>query len=245
VEVYRHAEADPALDVAVSHALLERARDGEESFRLWRPLAPALSLGRLDLRSSRVGELVALARDAGVEPVRRLAGGHAATLDSGCLCLGWALPVRRLEEASVRYRLVGELIVAALGELGVAARLGEVPGEWCPGAWSVQGPNGKLAGLAQRVVKGAAWCEALLVLERPAALLRLGRRAHELLGLPWDDRAQGALATLVPGERDLHGALADAFARALEPRWAPLEDRPLPAPVRARAVELRDEHRCP
>jgi hypothetical protein len=34
----------------------------------------------------------------------------------------------------------------------------------------VQGPNGKLAGLAQRVIADGAWCEALIVIACPPAL---------------------------------------------------------------------------
>ena len=187
--------------------------------------------------------MLTLARAAGAAPVRRLAGGHAATLDSGSLCLGWAQPHPRLEESSARYELIAGAIVEALGALGVASTLGESAGEWCPGAWSVQGPSGKLAGLAQRVVSGGAWCETLIVIDAAPELRRLARRVHEVLDLDWSDSAQGELAELLPDTPDLHAALAAALSAALERRLPIVERRPLPADVHDDAVALAGEHR--
>jgi octanoyl-[GcvH]:protein N-octanoyltransferase len=230
--------------VAVSHALLNRsAQDGLGSLRLWRPLSPALSVGRLDVRHPRLAQVLELASAAGVAPVRRLAGGHAATVDSGSLCLGWAQPHPRLEESGARYELIAETIVDALGALDVEGSLGESAGEWCPGAWSVQGPSGKLAGLAQRVVSGSAWCEALIVIEAAPELRALARQVHRVLGLEWSDCAQGELAELLPGAQDLHAALTDSLTSALAERLGPVERRPLPAAVYDDAVALALEHR--
>jgi octanoyl-[GcvH]:protein N-octanoyltransferase len=230
--------------VAVSQALLNRSvATGLGSLRLWRPPTPALSVGRLDARHPRLAEVLALAHDAGVTPVRRLAGGHAATLDSGSLCLGWAQPHPRLEESGTRYELIAEAIVEALTALGVASSLGESPGEWCPGAWSVQGPSGKLAGLAQRVISGGAWCEALIVIDAAPKLRGLARQVHEVLDLEWNDSAQGELAELLPGVPDLHAALADALAAALGERFGPVKPGPLPAEAEGEALALAGEHR--
>jgi lipoate-protein ligase A len=230
--------------VAVSHALLDRsAKDGLGSLRLWRPPTPALSVGRLDARHPRLAEVVALARGAGVTPVRRLAGGHAATFDSGSLCLGWAQPHPRLEESGARYQLIAEAIVEALTALGVESSLGESPGEWCPGAWSVQGPSGKLAGLAQRVISGGAWCEALIVIDVAPELRALARQVHEVLELEWSDSAQGELAGLLPGAPDLHAALANTLAAALAEPFGPVNPGPLPADAYDAALALAAEHR--
>jgi octanoyl-[GcvH]:protein N-octanoyltransferase len=202
-----------------------------------------LSVGRLDLRNSRAQDVLALARAAGATPVKRLAGGRAATLDGGCLCLGWAQPHPVLEESSSRYELIATAIVEALAELGVRGSLAESPGEWCPGAWSVQGPAGKLAGLAQRVIGGGAWCEALIVIERDDRLTSLARRVHAALGLEWREQAQGELAALLPVRPDLHAALADALVSVLGRTWPAIERRPLPPAVNERAHELAPEHR--
>jgi octanoyl-[GcvH]:protein N-octanoyltransferase len=189
--------------------------------------------------------VLALARAAAVTPVRRLAGGHAATLDSGCLCLGWAQPQPRLEESGTRYELIAEAIVQALAALGVQSSLGESPGEWCPGAWSVQGASGKLAGLAQRVISRGAWCEALIVIEATPELRSLARQVHEVLGLEWSESAQGELAGLLPDAADPHAALIDALTEALADRFGFVTQGPLPAEVHDEAIALVVEHRFP
>jgi octanoyl-[GcvH]:protein N-octanoyltransferase len=211
--------------------------------RLWRPLAPAISVGRLDLRDRRASEVLELAGAAGVPAVKRLAGGRAATLDAGCLCLGWAQPNPRMQESGQRYELFAEAILEALTELGVGASLSEALGEWCPGAWSVQGSSGKLAGLAQRVISGGAWCEALIVVDRHPELTALARQVHAALDLPWTDGAQGELSALVPAEPDLPARLSDVLVAALQRRWSSLERAPLPASVLGGAGELASEHR--
>ena len=38
---------------------------------------------------------------------------------------------------TVRYRLFGSMFAQALREVGVDARVGEIPGEYCPGEYSV------------------------------------------------------------------------------------------------------------
>lgn len=243
MELLREAEEDPALDVAVSHALLERAaREKVACVRLWRPRRPALSLGRLDLREPAAQRVARLAERSGVTPVRRLAGGRAAVLDDGCLCIGWAEPEPRLEESGERYRRAAEVVEEALAALGVAAVREELEGEWCPGAWSVRGASGKLAGLAQRVITGAAWCEALIVVRRSGAHRPLAQEVHRLLGIPWRAAAQGTLAEELPLRGDLHGDLTAELLHVLTRREGELLERPLPEDVLARARELAPEH---
>lgn len=230
--------------MAVSHALLRRAAtDGIASVRVWRPLAPALSVGRLDARDPRLPDVLELAHGAGVPAVRRLAGGRAAALHAGCLCLGWAQPQPRLEESGARYQLIAAAIIEAFAALGADTALGEINGEWCPGAWSVQGPSGKLAGLAQRVIAGGAWCEALIVIDAAPELRELARQVHAVLGLEWSDSAQGELRPLVDQAADVHAKAATALARALEDKLGPLEHARLPQPAVGRARELAPGHR--
>ena len=69
----------PALDIALSNALLARVARGElgPTVRLYRP-GPTLAFGRLDALRPGFAEAGEAARDAGFEPIVRLAGGHAA-----------------------------------------------------------------------------------------------------------------------------------------------------------------------
>ena len=107
-------------------------------------------------------------------------------------------------------------IVAALRALGVDARVGEVPGEYCPGAWSV---NARGAGEARG--------------DRPAAdLRRRARRAacrgrrlgaaarrsscpvYEALELDWDPATAGAVEDEVGGSSTSNESRRRSLARA-------------------------------
>lgn len=221
------------------------ARDRSPCVRLWHPQRAALSLGRLDLTRPGVERAAGLARAAGAAPVRRLSGGRAAVVDEGCLCLGWAQPQSRLEEATGRYRLLAGVLVEAMSALGVPAVCDELEGEWCPGAWSVRGAGGKLAGLAQRSVRGAAWCEALIVIRPNHARRALAEEVHRALEIPWREDAQGAVADELPDGGDVHAALAAAIERTLARRFPDLDRAPADPRVERRARELELEHRWP
>lgn len=129
----------PVLDTAVSHALLRRVARGDapESLRLYRP-DDALLFSSLDARRPGFARALELARESGFEPVVRLAGGHAAAFLSESIAFAWATPDA---DAALRIRprfarLAG-WVVAALGRLGLDARVGELEGEYCPGEFSV------------------------------------------------------------------------------------------------------------
>src|SRR5690606_18601198 len=128
-----------------------------ETLRLYRP-DDVVAFSGLDAASAGFAEAVAAARAAGFGAALRLAGGRAAVFHSGTLAFAWAVPVADLRRGiQERFDAVSELIAAALRRLGVDARVGEVPGEYCPGAHSVNARGRvKLMGVGQRVVRGAA-----------------------------------------------------------------------------------------
>lgn len=228
------APPDAALDVAISHALLEQATRGTEALRVWTP-PPAVSFGRLDLLSPGHEAAIAAAWAAGLTPVRRLAGGRAAAIGAGTVCVGWAQPSPEIAGMQERYETLAGVVVGALARAGVPARVGELSGEWCPGSWSVIVGDAKAGGLAQRVVRGGAWAEAVIVVAGAGALAGALDQVHQALGLPWDP------ATL----SDLPGISADqvrdALIAELEGR-RPLIRSALPPGVLGRAAELRADH---
>jgi octanoyl-[GcvH]:protein N-octanoyltransferase len=228
------APPDAALDVAISHALLEQATRGVESLRVWTP-PPALSFGRLDLLSPRIQAAIAAARAAGLEPVRRLAGGRAAAIGPGTVCVGWAYPSPEMTGMQDRYETVAGLVVSALARAGVQAWVGELPGEWCPGSWSVLAGGAKAGGLAQRVVRGAAWAEAVIVVAGARALADALGRVQAALGVEWDADTLSDLPGTTPAQ------LSAALVAELEARHHPRR-APLPPEILDRAAQLRAEH---
>jgi lipoate-protein ligase A len=96
-----------------------------------------------------------------------------------------------------------------LAALGTPVEVGELPGEFCPGAWSLHAGGVKLAGIAQRVTRGAAFTEAFLMVsgsERSRAVLV---PVYEALGLELDPSTVGS--SDVPVE-DAFAAVVDSFS---------------------------------
>ena len=186
----------PAFGTAVSRALLTRVAGGElsPSLRLHRP-GPTLAFSRQDAASRGYRAAVRAAREAGFEPVLRLAGGRAAVYHHGTLACSWAVP-DRLPAARTfeRFRELASLLAGALQRLGVDARVGEVPGEYCPGAWSVNARGQrKLVGIGQRIVAGAAHRGAVIVVSGSGAIRDVLLPVYEALGLEWNPETVGSV----------------------------------------------------
>ncbi|HSD82196.1 MAG TPA: hypothetical protein VLB47_16125 [Solirubrobacteraceae bacterium] len=233
----------PAFDMAVTHALLRRVAAGElpALVRVFRP-GPTVAFGRLDALAPGFAAAAAAARAHGAEPVLRLGGGHAAAYGPSAVLVEAVVPQRAIAEGlRERFATGAGWIVAALADVGVAAQVGELPGEYCAGAWSVHGGGTKLAGLAQRSVRGAALLTGFVVVDGAPALRALLADVYAALELEWDPRTAGALTDLAPGLRpgDVERALVRAVAGA-----SPGAELELDAATLALAAELEPPHRA-
>lgn len=218
---------DPALDTGVSRALLEAVAAGEraESLRLYRP-DDVLAFSGLDAASPGFARAVAVARAHGFAPALRLAGGRAAVFHCETLAFAWAMPVDDLRRGiPERFDAVAAWVAAALRRLGVDARVGEVPGEYCPGAHSVNARGRvKLMGVGQRVVRGAAHVGGVVVVRDGARVRAVLEPVYDALGLAFDPATAGAVEDEAPGvtrEALREALLAELAARGLAVRPAP------------------------
>ena len=104
-----------------------------------------------------------------------------------------------------RFGYFGELFADALRRVGVHAAVGEIPGEYCPGEFSVHGTAAadgsriKLVGTAQRVVAGGWLFSSVIVVEDSAPIRKVLTDSYAALGLDWDPATAGAADDLVPG----------------------------------------------
>jgi hypothetical protein len=87
----------------------------------------------------------------------------------------------------------------------VHAAVGEIPGEYCPGEFSVHGLDPdfpahqiKLVGTAQRVVSGGWLFSSVVVVEDSAPIREVLTASYEALGLDWDPATAGAANDLLP-----------------------------------------------
>ena len=193
---------------------MKRVAAGEvgETIRLHRP-ARELAFSKHDRASAGFGRAVEAAVEAGFEPVIRLAGGRAAAFHEQSLALAWAVPTKRpVAGTRERFERLSGVIVRALRGLGVDARVGEVEGEYCPGAWSVNARGQiKLAGIGQRMIAGAAHCGAVVVVGDSALMLRALVPVYQALELELDPATVGAIEDEV-AEVDLDRAEAAIVA---------------------------------
>jgi octanoyl-[GcvH]:protein N-octanoyltransferase len=233
----------PALDIAVSHALLTRVAAGEleATVRLYRP-GPTLAFGRLDALAPGFRRAGAAARDHGLVPVVRLAGGHAAAYHEDSLIYEEITPQPDVTAGlHERFRDGAALLAGALDGLGVDARVGEIPGEYCAGAYTVSASGRlKLAGVAQRAVRGAALLTAFVLVAGGDRLRAALVDVYRALELAWDPRTAGALADVLPGASivAVEQALLAARARDRELAAAAIDDATLEL-----ARELEARHR--
>lgn len=232
----------PAYGTAVSEAILRRVAAGElpDTLRLHRP-ARELAFSKQDRAAPGFERAIAEARRSGFEPVVRLAGGRAAAFHEGSLAIAWASAQERpVEGTRERFELVAGIVVGALTRLGVDARIGEVPGEYCPGAWSVNaGGEIKLAGLGQRMISGGAHVGGVLVVTDSALLRRALEPAYDALGLEWRPATAGAVEDAAPnvGLDEAEEALLAEISGSFE-----LVEEDLDPETLALAAELEQRH---
>ena len=201
----------------MSRALLERVAAGElpETLRLARPGA-MVAFGKLDVVGPGYRDAVRAARAGGFEAIERLAGGRAAVFHEGTVAFSHAIPDRDPRPGvRPRFDAIADRVARALMSLGVDARVGEVPGEYCPGSHSVNaGGRTKLMGVGQRLISGGAHVGGVIVVTGADRVRDILLPVYEAMGLDWRPEATGAVADEVPGVTvaDVIAALRESFA---------------------------------
>jgi lipoate-protein ligase A len=222
--------------------LLQRVSRGEAepTLRLYRP-APTVAFGRLDRLRPGYADAVAAAREHGFAPVLRLPGGHAAAYHESSLGIDLvgAAP-DAIAGVQDRFRQNARRLARALTALGIDAQVGEVPGEYCPGTYSINaGGRTKLVGTAQRLLRGGWLFGAVIVVGDSAPVRAVLKDVYERLGLEWDPTTVGSLEDEVPeiGVDDVERAVVASYALSHELQEAPLDPETL-----ALAHSLEPEH---
>jgi lipoate-protein ligase A len=191
---------DPALDLALAPALLQRVADDSRAplVRVYRPW-PTVAFGRRDSFLPGFAQAACAARRHGFTPAIRSAGGRAAAYHDGCLVIEEIIAAAE-SKSGIQERFAAEAgrQAGALRGLGLDARVGEVPGEYCPGEFSVNARGQtKLIGAAQRTIRGAWLFSSVLVVDGSAPLRAVLEDVYAALGLDWNPASTGSIA----GER--------------------------------------------
>ena len=222
LRLIRHSFPDrPELSTAVSQTILRRVAAGElpPTIRIHRP-GRELAFGRQDLASPGYQAAAEAAGAAGFAAVERLAGGRAAVFHEGTIAIARAYadpqPPKR---TYARFEEMAEVIMAALRGLGVDALVGEVPGEYCPGAYSVNARGAtKLAGIGQRMIRGGAHMGGVVVASGGPQIAEVLVPVYEALELEWDPATAGSVSEELGREVDA-GELEEALIAELGDRY--------------------------
>jgi octanoyl-[GcvH]:protein N-octanoyltransferase len=229
----------PALDTAISHAILRGVSEGTQpqTLRLHRP-ASVVAFGPLDRLSPGYERAVRAARERGFGAVQRLAGGRAAVFHEQTIAFSWGIPDPQPRlRIELRFRELSRIVSEALRDVGVEARVGEVPGEYCPGEHSVNARGKtKLVGVGQRILLRAAHVGGVVVVADSDRVRDVLVPVYEALGLDWDPATAGSVDDEVPGTswEVVAEAILNRFSESYE-----LVEEPLPPEIIARADQLR------
>ena len=193
--------------------------DGGSGRLEWHRPGPSAAFGRRDALAPGFATAVETVRAHGFEPFVRPVGGRLAAYHDGALVLDLLL---RCDDpragTTARFRALANLLSLGLRRLGVDARTGTVPGEYCPGTWSVNARGTtKLVGTGQRLVRDAVLLTAVVVVSDADPLREVMTRAYSDLGLSIDRSTVGSVSDEVPGVTlpDAVDVLGEVLAESL------------------------------
>lgn len=214
-----------------------------ETLRLYVP-EPIVAFGKQDVRDPNYPEAVAAARRLGYVPVERLAGGRAAVFHPGTIAFAWTVPdPRPAERIHARFAAFTSILVAAFASLGLEAHVGEIPGEYCPGEYSINlGKSIKVAGIGQRLIRHAAHVGGVVVVTGGALVRDVLVPVYDALGLAWNPATAGALEDVRSGTTvdEVQHAIVSQIANRVGVE--PVDPHP---ELVARAERLQGEHVAP
>mgnify|MGYP001370479174 CR=1 FL=1 len=183
-----------------------------------RTVPPVLAFSRRDALRPGFAAAEEVAAVHGFAPLVRHVGGSFAPLHEGSLVVDLYGTSPDASRGSVaRFEESAAALRGLLVRLGLDARVGAVPGEYCPGEHSVNvAGRVKVAGIAQRV-SGQAWLVSSVVQVHGAPALRAVTRAVAgALGAEVDPATVGDLASagLDLDVEELASCVEEAFVEA-------------------------------
>lgn len=235
---------DPAFDHAIAQALLRRANRGAggSAVRVYRPSSPVVAFGRRDTLLPGFADALHAVRRAGFTPVLRSPGGRAIAYTSQSVVVDHiGIETSGVPGLDARFTKYADLWSEVLTGLGVDARIGQVPGEFCAGPHSVNARGRvKLVGSAQRILRRSWLFSAVAVVDDAAMLRPLLTEVYRALDLPFDPGSVGSVRAESPEQsaESLEKAIISAYEHNFE-----VTEGSLDAEVLAEAAGMVSGHR--
>nr|WP_278189584.1 lipoate--protein ligase family protein [Brevibacterium sp. ZH18] len=224
----------PIGELAFARVLLESVKHGRRgaTLRIYRP-APTVAFGARDRFLPGFPAAIEAAREHGFTPALRSLGGRAAAYHPGSLVIDHIEPSDAfIKDTTARFTGFGQDYVEVLRGIGIDARLGEIPGEYCPGEHSVNVAGRiKAIGTAQRVVSGAWLFSSSVIVEDPDPIRSVLTDVEAALGVEWDPATGGSISEVHPEMTT--DTVAEAFAAYYERSHPLTPDSPTPEELEA------------
>ncbi|MCZ7533336.1 MAG: hypothetical protein M5U23_08030 [Acidimicrobiia bacterium] len=231
---------DGPLDTATSRAILAAVGRGDmgETFEIG-ATSRIVAFGKHDTTSPSFADAVQLAVDHGFQPTVRIAGGRAAVFHEMTLRFGWTRAVD--DPAATMYdgfRQMSTMVTDTLATFGVHGVVGEIPGEYCPGSYSVHIAGRKVMGVGQRLIRNAAHVGGVVVVANSETINDVLIPIYRLLDLPLNPSVTGSVAdALLITVQDFAEAFVSRVAQGRPTVEITLHDT-----VREEALRFRPDH---
>ena len=181
---------------------LATLKPGDEAILRFRRPKPTAAFSPQDTTHPDYERIKQQARENGFEPIERGTGGRLTMFDQHALAVTLIWPHAEPHAHTMRrYEIFSGMIVRALMKLGVDARVGELPNEYCPGKFSINaGGQVKLVGIAQRMNRRCVQMGAIIAVERSNKACAAIVEAYAAMGLPFDPGTYGAIKDVLPSK---------------------------------------------
>ena len=199
------------------------------------PSTRHVGVTRRDTFRPGFADAVRAANGEGYPVLVRSSGGGATAADTGTFGFSIIRPANEEIGRGIpeRYDEAAALVLGAFSRVGLAAEVGEVKDEFCPGDHSVRvggwESGMKLCGIAQRVTRRATSVGGIVLVEGEGELARVLGKVYGALGLPFRPGSVGSARRA--GNEAPVGAFLRAFADEAERRYnatrVPLDDETL------------------
>lgn len=211
----RAADDDVAL---VGEKVADLARGGGAGLVLGRP-QPTAAFSRRDALRPGYRSAEQAVRRYGFTPMLRPVGGHLALYDEEALVLHhWAPHPNPRVHIRQRFELLSGAMADGLRRMGVDARVGAVPGEYCDGEFSVNDSGrAKLVGTGQRITRAGYLFSAVIMVGCVSRVREALTVGYGELGLDLRPETVGCVTDSVPGVtvEDVAAQLRAALAEVL------------------------------
>lgn len=210
----------PAWDAALGPLLLRHGLgEARDILRVYSP-APTAAFSRRDTLRPGFAAAAGAAVRHGFVPVVRPQGGSLAAYHRGSVVVDH---VHRAAPESpdpvARFRQFATMHAEMLARLGVDARIGPVPGEYCPGEYSIHAGPVKIVGSAQRVTRDGWLFSTVIQVSGTPRLRAVLTDAYRELGYDFDPPTVGTVEDAAPAVTvaAVTAALHDAYAPSAAP----------------------------